>query len=273
MRVNTSRIKVASLALDARLQGSPVSWFAGSGATKCERPFDMHMFGYPDELLVSHGIEANAVATQRVYVRCRKCPACLKQRARMWTARAIAETRVSTRTWFGTLTLSPDRQTWAKYSALGVIERRVGDATPDEVFKQTVKVLNVELTLFLKRLRKVSPFRYLLVTEAHKSGLPHFHMLVHEFGPRLTKRDLEAKWRFGFSHWRLLDDGNPAACGYACKYLSKSALTKVRASEAYGRPTLEALTERVKLVTLHTAEAVAGVNPPVQKEGSLKGGV
>ena len=42
-------------------------------------------------------------------VPCRKCPACLKQRANHWRRRATTEIHVSMRTWFATLTLAPDR--------------------------------------------------------------------------------------------------------------------------------------------------------------------
>lgn len=214
------------------------------------------MFGYADQISVGLGKENPNPATFRSEVRCRKCPECLRHRARLWTARAIDETTMATRTWFGTLTLSPDRQTWARYSALQRMQTRVSDNTPENVFRDSVKVLSKELTLFLKRLRKVQRFRYLLVTEAHKSGLPHYHILIHEYVGAITKRDLEDKWRFGFSHWRLITDAK--ACGYCCKYLAKSALTRVRASEDYGQPVHGLITERIERATRQFREAVAG---------------
>ena len=43
-----------------------------------------------------------------IFVPCRRCEACLRARRRLWTARALTETRSAVRTWFGTLTLAPD---------------------------------------------------------------------------------------------------------------------------------------------------------------------
>lgn len=256
MRVNTSRIRVSHIALESRLKGSPVTDLTGSGDVRCSRSKELHMFGYPDELLVAHGMEPNRPVSQRVFVRCRKCPECLRHRARLWTARAMDETKVSVRTWFGTLTVSPERQTWARYSALKTIQRRMSDNTDETVFAGMVNVIGKELTLYLKRLRKVAPVRYLLVTEAHKSGLPHFHMLVHEYSGSISKRVLEDRWRFGFSHWRLIPPGNEAAAGYVCKYLAKDARTRVRASEHYGQRSIELVTERMVQATRVIADAI-----------------
>lgn len=246
MRVNTSRHTVKHLAGDARVTGATRTEFVGDGPTKCSRPVELHMFGYPDKISVAVlGTEPDRAVAQWVHVRCRKCPECLKHRARLWTARAIDETKKSNRTWFGTLTLTPERQTWARYSALANLRRRVSDVTEDSVFEESVNVIGREITLFLKRLRKVAPFRYLLVTEVHKSGLPHFHMLIHEYAGSISKRKLEDQWSIGFSHWRLVDVGNEQACGYVCKYLSKSAQTRVRGSQNYGQGINPLLTERL----------------------------
>lgn len=52
-----------------------------------------------------------------IRVRCRKCAECLAHKRRQWTARGIAEVRHSMRTWFGTLTVSPERRFQAKLMA------------------------------------------------------------------------------------------------------------------------------------------------------------
>lgn len=268
MRVNTARIKVAEVAYEARRTGSSVTRYTGEGPVRCSRPVELHMFGYPDKLLTAERLEPDRPLAQRVEVRCRKCPECLKHRARMWTARAMDETKVSVRTWFGTLTLAPDRQTWARYAALRRMQLRVSDVTDENVFQESVKLIGQEITRYLKRLRKVAPLRYLLVTEAHKSGLPHFHILIHEYAGAISKRDLESKWHYGFSHWRLVPAGDEKACGYCCKYLAKSALTRVRASEDYGRALVAPLTERLLKAT-RTAQVGAEENRQFEKEGSL----
>jgi hypothetical protein len=82
------------------------------------------------------------------------------------------------------------------------------------------------------------PLRYLLVAEAHKSGLPHYHMLISEFEESrpVRARHLKTNWRLGFSDVKLVaqDDGTrPAA--YVAKYLAKSAIARVRASVGYGQ--------------------------------------
>lgn len=263
MRVNTERFKARERAYEAGMQGSPVLRFLGEGAVRCTKPVELHMFGYPDEVCVALGLERDTNVAQRLEVRCRKCPECLKHRARLWTARAIDETANSTRTWFGTLTLSPDRQTWARYAAMKRLQERVSDVNDINVWRTAVSLIGNEVTLFLKRVRKVTPFRYLLVTENHKSGLPHFHLLIHEYTGSISKRVLEDRWRFGFSHWRLVADGSEANAGYVCKYLAKSALTRVRASEHYGQPVNRLSTERLLVATRLAEKAIAGIPGPV----------
>lgn len=110
--------------------------------------------------------------------------------------------------------------------------------TADEQFVQRHKTIARWLTLWVKRVRKNSgaPIRYLLVCEAHKSGLPHYHMLLHERSPELQvrKRMLQAEWQaYGFTNCKLVEQDQHAA-RYVSKYLAKSALARVRASVRYG---------------------------------------
>src|SRR3546814_8298459 len=85
---------------------------------------------------------------------------------------------------------------------------------------------------WLKRVRSVTgvPLRYLLVVEPHDDGFPHFHILMHEQDSPVRKALLEEQWRSGFSHWRLVKNEDPRSVYYACKYLTKSHQTRVRAS-------------------------------------------
>lgn len=245
MKINTSRGLVKSLAVDARVRGLEGTDYAGEGDTACSRPREMFLVGHPDKIAVGLGMEADRPVAQTLKVRCRQCPECLRHRARLWTARAMAECKFAIRTWFGTLTLSPERQVWARYSAISRLERRLADIDDNAVFQESVRVIAPEITRFLKRVRKVAPFRYLLVTEAHKSGLPHFHLLLHEYSGRIGNRVWKDKWRFGYGHFVLVADGDTQQCGYVCKYLSKSALTRVRASKEYGQGAEALFTERV----------------------------
>lgn len=158
----------------------------------------------------------------------------------MWYARAITETMQSTRTWFGTITLHPD----AVHQGLIRARRQSARAgliweemTPHEQFRELHKQNGLELQLWLKRVRKQSKatFRFLLVAEAHKSGLPHYHCLIHEQdgGGVVRHAVLSQQWTKGFTNFKLVTDAKQA--GYLCKYLSKSALARVRASKLYGQ--------------------------------------
>lgn len=122
-----------------------------------------------------------------------------------WTGRAITEYHRAERTWFGTLTLSPqehyvlDARAQARLGRSGVNWQQL---SAKEQFAERAKELGVEATKFIKRLRNgnlavgdLGPqiphkpqIRYLLVAEMHDSaqtsdemrGRPHFHMLLHE---------------------------------------------------------------------------------------------
>lgn len=168
--------------------------------------------------------------------RCRKCENCLKFRSRQWAARACVETAMAKRTWLVTLTLAPESH-WrlGLATASRLTKSAVSEASlsSHDLFKERLVEIGKEVTLWLKRTReRAGPFRYLLVVEAHKSGLPHMHLLVHEVDDPVTYRDLTEHWRLGFSHAKLVQDTRGVR--YVCKYLSKSALARVRASARYG---------------------------------------
>ena len=171
-------------------------------------------------------------------VRCRKCAACLLWRGRQWTARAIHETQSSQRTWFGTLTLSP--QALARLTERA--NARYGDkaASYTDALARLNREVSEELTKYIKRVRKVSGarLRYLIAQEEHKSGLPHWHVLVHEVvgSDPVLYRHLADKWELGFVKWNLIRSGeNDKAAVYACKYLNKAQSARVRASVRYGK--------------------------------------
>lgn len=179
--------------------------------------------------------------TVNVYLRCRKCSTCLRARARRWREAAEREMNCAAmrgcRTWFGTLTLSPEEQSFATYAAIAAVGADKFAALSElERLPLRHEAVSRSLTLALKRLRKevgAGSVRYLIVCEAHKSGLPHYHALLHETSSTLPIRKsvLNDFWRLGFSQWRL---ARPEAARYVAKYLSKAALARVRASRQYG---------------------------------------
>lgn len=172
-------------------------------------------------------------------LRCRKCDPCRRMRQMLWTTRAVSECSMASRTWFGTLTLRPEAHaTMVSRARVELSDQGVDfDTLPfGEQFLQRHRQVSIELTKYLKRVRKESRamFRYLLVAEHHKSGLPHYHALLHEWhGMGCVKHaTLSKQWSLGFEKWRLLSDAREAR--YVCKYLGKATVARVRASGDYG---------------------------------------
>lgn len=186
--------------------------------------------------------------TLEMHLRCRKCDRCREKRRRMWSSRAKAETAASSRTWFGTLTLNPGAH--AIMLARARVRLAKGGTDFDtlsygEQFQERYKECSAEVTKYLKRVRKESgvTFRTLIVAEHHKSGLPHFHLLVHErYAGEVKHRTLSSQWQLGFEKWRVVSELREAT--YLCKYLAKATVARVRASGAYG--TAEGHSESVK---------------------------
>ncbi len=212
-----------------------VHWDA---AGRCQRPHRVERYGRPEAPRSKRNVVVSRHRAKPLLVEldvpCRACPPCLRSRAARWRHRATQEALRSGRTWFGTMTLNPQ----AHFVMLARARALNADlAEPDEFGARCVEV-GKELTLWLKRVRKNSgvKLRYMAVFEAHKSGLPHLHVLVHEcsHGETVTHRELSRAWKLGFTRFNLVSE--PAAFGYVTKYLTKSAGARVRASTYYGQP-------------------------------------
>lgn len=186
----------------------------------------------------SHLEHFGKVRNVDIAVRCRKCPACLRARAKLWRLRATKETIAAKRTWFSTLTLDPRWQFYCMTQARAAIAEQGLSwdlLKPDDRFKCLCAPLIHEFQKFMKRLRKKADgIRYVLVVEQHKSGDPHLHCLIHETASPVRWRDVDACWRWGFHKTYLVQEAE-AAAWYVAKYLTKSAATRLRASLRYGR--------------------------------------
>lgn len=308
VQINASVDRVEALARSALASGGRLTALRHVEARyggNCSRPIDMQFTGRP---LVGRPSKAklrwrwSTLAGRRVLrhvaprdshiprdglpmfvdleVRCRRCENCLRCRQRCWQARALAEVRQSARTWFGTLTLRPEAyyellcQAQVQCRARGVDYETLSS---DDKFRELNKVIFREITLWQKRVRRYSgaKLRFLVVAEVHKSGRPHYHLLVHEVEDSVPVRWelLTKQWRHGFVQFKLMHDIQAAA--YICKYLGKEALARVRASRFYGKETREAhrevnpLTSREKKALLKKK----GGNPlgriPVRRELSF----
>lgn len=215
-------------------------------AGDCLTPVEQQLYGRPDgKVWTYHGKGGPMIVD--LTAKCRKCENCLKKRSAHWRLRALNEWRASYRSWLVTLTFRPERQ----FHYLSLVRKRLDKQAIDfdrlsaaDQFNERHKEAGREVTRFIKRLRKggdgaqPSKFRYLLVAEAHQNGLPHYHMMVHEYDPFCPVRHaaLKRAWWDGFLDAKLVTDAKQAT--YATKYLSKSALARVRASAGYGKNAL-----------------------------------
>lgn len=203
---------------------------------------------------------------------CRQCAACLRARSRLWAGRAAIEIERSSRTWFCTFTLDEEWQ----HHFLSKARHKCAEQSIDfdgldliERFRLHDREIQREFTLMFKRWRKNYGvrFRYILVAEQHKSGLPHYHALLHEQGHGMTWRMLKAGggwWGrgptgprpYGLTEFKLVQTGYDTADSlngtvvpwYVCKYLAKSAVSRVRSSVRYGEEQPLSVDKRPKVV-------------------------
>ena len=166
-----------------------------------------------------------------MHVRCRRCEPCLRVRRREWILRAVREIQLADRTWLVTLTMRPEEH----YRLLArAVSAGADVSTPELKYSAELREAGKEVTRYLKRLRKASGsrFRYLLVPEQHRSGLPHYHMLLHETAGSVKYATITAEWYLGFTHAKLVQDHSVSR--YVAKYLMKCSDARVRASLSYG---------------------------------------
>lgn len=171
--------------------------------------------------------------------RCRDCEECRAQRRNLWKHRMRAEAALWPCTWMGSLTFRPEEhhrllsQARVDYLPSGDFDA----LDPAYRWRYLERYYWREVSLSLKRLRTtIGPhgLRHCAITEAHQSGLPHYHVLYHQcdIARPLRHSTLAGSWEHGFTNFKLVKD--VAGATYAAKYLGKSLLARVRASQAYG---------------------------------------
>lgn len=199
--------------------------------------FDVSEGDYRTNVLTAR--ERGEMRTIDLWVRCRRCHTCARARAALWRERARREVAAASRTWFGTLTLSPSSHHLIALRCRHRLNRggtNFDALSDDEQFAERHREVSKELTKWIKRLRKNSgaKLRLIVVAERHKSGLPHYHALLHEVNETPLRHAVLAKsWPMGFTNFKLVKDARAAS--YVTKYLSKAATERVRASAHYGR--------------------------------------
>lgn len=176
---------------------------------------------------------------------CRKCKKCLQFRQLKWRERAIYEIGRANRTWWITLTFSPQHLAHVLMEAKTAEHKDIEPAAYRHVQR------------FLKRLRKYlwkhrdrildedgketganwAEFRYLGIYErGKKHGRSHYHLFLHETGTRPVLKELIERTWVSNVHARLVrsEDARRRA-SYVTSYATKSFDIRPRASSNYGK--------------------------------------
>lgn len=235
-------------------------------AGNCEKPYITSITGYAERDVKfprGQGPKMELI----LETRCRQCDRCRRTRQNLWSHRLAAETALWPRTWMGTITCSPEAHfrflTLARkrYSPNGDFDALDGPHR----FRILEREYWREMSLMLKRIREdIRPglLRHCAVTELHKSGLPHYHVLIHECDVNnpIKYTSLDGQWPHGFTKWRLVKSINGAT--YIGKYLSKAAEARVRASRDYGNST------SVDVNLFHMTPDQREIDPQIGRGGS-----
>ena len=242
---------VRRLAADALAYGAHrpslglIEWDVGA---YCDEPVTVEVIGRG---YGSRGFNVNpgTLTVIMTGLPCRKCVRCLRVRRAQWSDRAMKEIASAERTWFCTFTLKPEvhhatfMDQMARKTSKGWLDSDFDDAQR-EFLTRCHGGLDL-VTKFWKNLRKPQageePIRikYLVTCERHKSGLPHFHALIHERAGSCTYRRIESRWtRYGFMKANLVHEvGERKAARYVTKYVAKDMLgLRIHASLRYGLP-------------------------------------
>lgn len=209
-------------------------------APGCQAPVSVQLDGAPRKLVGGRHVRAQGHGYGlTLWTKCRKCADCLRRRRNLWAMRAQQEIAAWSRTWFATFTLNPHHHAVMRMRASARLADRGTDLErlpDDDQSHEVAAEYRRELTLYFKRLRKQTGarLRYLLVQEQHKSGLPHFHALIHEVNPLTPLRHatLTSQWKLGYTKFKLCEGAKTA--WYVAKYLAKAVDNRVRASLRYG---------------------------------------
>lgn len=228
--------------------------------------------------------------TTTCVIRCRKCDICQSNRRRMWAARAYVELELARRSWFVTLTATPEKMSeWFRAADL-IYAPGVGRTLSSGDYDKVVFQAYRDIQKWKKRVQRAVPgIRYLFTVERHTGkrsvtawgkaglgdhfGLPHFHAFVHETDAPITYNKLKKASRpIGFFNAKLVDPDDAKAVWYACKYLTKdNGSRNCWPSFRYGRPTvwqlenlLDDLDAELKLPSLIWEDDVPSTGEPEQ---------
>lgn len=258
--------RVEALAVKALQNGGTLSRWSDDGRPRRQVEWRLAMDCSDPRWVELHSrMSANALAGKPpmsviLSVRCRKCEWCKKMRQRFWMGRAFSEYDCAQRTYMGTFTASIDNH--IKIDAVARVRLQMAGVDFDglndrEKFEARCIEFGTHITLWLKRVRKMGcKFRYLMVAEEHASDVtaaemryrPHVHVLIHEkrlgdfydgtlkvgrsgmFIP--DEAPQRQAWYLGHTRFQAADSARTAT--YLCKYITKEAHVRIRASLYYG---------------------------------------
>lgn len=196
----------------------------------CDNPQRVHQYSDTRKNGALKGL-IPSIETSGLYP-CRKCDKCILFRRLKWRERCKIELIDAPRSWFVTLTFSPMHLAGIRMQAAANTKLPFETAIERAGYKHVQR--------YLKRLRKLgkTKFRYIAVFEyGSEGGRGHYHLLIHEIRGQkpVLKRVLDEAWR-SFVGAKLVSIERPTeAASYVAKYLTKSAITRPRASIGYGK--------------------------------------
>lgn len=142
------------------------------------------------------------------FMPCGRCPACMRNRSNEWTFRLNEELKISSYSYFFTLTYRDE-------------DLPVSCYVPDK--REFYSLCKRDVQLFLKRLRKMGyKFKYHIVGEYGPNTLrPHYHGMLFSQSPVLEE-DLLKAWSHSDLTYKVFEPAfGRSAAGYCAKYLSK----------------------------------------------------
>lgn len=182
-------------------------------------------------------------------VPCNSCQLCRWSKRKMWEERIVDELHKASRTWFCTLTASPQNHLLWEMLAKG--RKYTGgkmwhDLSEKQQGRLVNRVATPDLQKWIKRVRKShgapKMLRHIIIPEFHTKklrGKPHFHVLIHEVSALypIRKSQLDQTWHLGFTNFKLVDDSGQMG-SYISKYVSKDEFhdgVRLKVSLGYGR--------------------------------------
>lgn len=132
-----------------------------------------------------------------ISVPCGKCEQCTKRRISGWSFRLMQEDKISSSSYFITLTYDTAKVPITKNGYMGLSKR--------------------DVQLFFKRLRKVNSgkLKYYLAGEyGGKTARPHYHIILFN----CDVKTIQDSWDLGSIHY---GEVTAASVGYTCKYIQK----------------------------------------------------